>query len=125
MATAEWGGGVGLADLFVGTMHGYALDVMQTHGAETFKYAVLNDTQPRLLVDRHSKQSGLTTTDAVVNGQPRKLKRYANSGLYLQVMGILREDDLVVAPVNSSGIIMRPVGWVQLGRAFRGGPGAG
>jgi DNA helicase-2/ATP-dependent DNA helicase PcrA len=55
---------------------------------------VLNDIQTRLFIDRHSKQSGMTTTDAVVNGQPRKLKRYTNSRLYQQVMAILREDDL-------------------------------
>jgi ATP-dependent DNA helicase UvrD/PcrA len=94
LVTAEFGDMIGLAELFIGTMHGYALDALQSYVAETFKYTVLNDIQTRLFVDRHSKQSGLTTTDAVVKGQPRKLKRYANSGLYLQVMGILREDDL-------------------------------
>ncbi len=33
-------------------------------------------------------------TEAVVNGNVRKLRRYVNSALYMQVMGILREDDV-------------------------------
>ena len=94
LVTAEFGNMLGLAELFIGTMHGYALDAMQTHVAETFKYGVLNDIQTRLLIDRNSRESGLTTTEAVVNGKPRKLRRYVNSALYMQVMAILREDDV-------------------------------
>jgi len=94
LVTAAFGNMLGLAELFIGTMHGYALDALQTHVAETFKYSVLNEIQTQLYIDRHSKQSGLTTTDAVVRGQPKKLKRYANSRLYMQVMAILREDDV-------------------------------
>jgi DNA helicase-2/ATP-dependent DNA helicase PcrA len=94
LVTAEFGNMLGLAELFIGTMHSYALDAMQTHVAETFKYGVLNDIQTRLLIDRNSRKSGLTTTEAVVNGKPRKLRRYVNSALYMQVMAILREDDV-------------------------------
>jgi DNA helicase II / ATP-dependent DNA helicase PcrA len=94
LVTAEFGNVLGLAELFIGTMHGYALDAMQTHVAETFKYNVLNDIQTRLLIDRNSRKSGLTTTDAVVSGQARKLRRYVNSALYMQVMAILREDEV-------------------------------
>src|SRR5215469_18778572 len=75
-------------------MHGFALDALQTHVAETFKYGVLDDIQTRLLIDRHSRASGLTLTDAVVNGQSKKLRRYVNSRLYMQVTNILREDDV-------------------------------
>jgi DNA helicase-2/ATP-dependent DNA helicase PcrA len=94
LVTETFGNVIGLAELFIGTMHGYALDALQTHVAETFKYSVLDDIQTRLLIDRHSRESGLTTTDAVVNGQPRKLRRYVNSRLYMQVTNILREDDV-------------------------------
>jgi DNA helicase-2/ATP-dependent DNA helicase PcrA len=90
----EFGHVHGLAEMFVGTMHGYALDVLQTHVPETFKYGVLNEIQTRLLVDRNSVKSGLTSTHATVKGTPRKLRRYTNSGLFLQVMNILREDDI-------------------------------
>ena len=42
----------------------------------------------------NSRASGLTVTDAVVNGVPKKLKRFVNSPLWMQVLGILREDDV-------------------------------
>lgn len=84
----------GLAELFIGTMHGYARDVLQTWVPDAFKFNVLSDIQTRLFIDRHSRASGLTTTDAVVQGKPKKLKRYVNSGLYMQVLSILREDDV-------------------------------
>ena len=94
LVTAALGNMIGLAELFIGTMHGYALDALQTHVAETFKYGVLDDIQTRLLIDRHSRESGLTLTDAIVNGQAKKLRRYVNSRLYMQVTNILREDDV-------------------------------
>ncbi|HVC32259.1 MAG TPA: ATP-dependent DNA helicase, partial [Chloroflexota bacterium] len=116
LVTAQFGNMLGLAELFVGTMHGFALDALQAHVAETFKYTVLNDIQTQLFIDRNSRKSGLTTTDAVVNGQPRKLKRYTNSRLYMQGMAILREEavnesllppDLLVARDAYRGLLHR------------------
>lgn len=94
LVTAEFGEMNGLAELFIGTMHGYARDVLQTYVPATFKRNILNEIQTRLFIDRNSRASGLTTTDAVVKGKAQKLKRYVQSGLYLQVLGILREDDI-------------------------------
>ncbi len=76
----------GLAELFIGTMHGYARDLLQTYVPLTFKRNVLSDIQTRLFIDRHSRASGLTVTDAVVNGVPKKLKRFVNSPLWMQVL---------------------------------------
>ena len=122
---------IGLAELFIGTMHGYALDALQTHVAETFKYGVLDDIQTRLLIDRHSRESGLTTTDAVVNGQPRKLRRYVNSRLYMQVTNILREDDVdasllpaeLVGNLNAYRRLAAPAPLLRLHRAAPHGGG--
>jgi ATP-dependent DNA helicase UvrD/PcrA len=94
LVTAGFGDMTGLAELFIGTMHGYALDVLQTYVPVAFKYNVLDEIQTRLFIDRNSRASGLTVTEAVVNGTPRKLRRYVDSRLYMQVMGILREDDV-------------------------------
>ncbi|WUH99275.1 ATP-dependent helicase [Spirillospora sp. NBC_00431] len=94
LATAEFGNAHGLAELYIGTMHGYALDMLTTHVPNAFKYGVLSDIQARLFIDRNSRESGLTTTEAIVQGRPRKLKRYTNSKLYMQVLNILREDDI-------------------------------
>lgn len=90
----EFGQVHGLAEMFVGTMHAYALDVLHSWVAETFKYGVLNEIQNRLLVDRISRKCGLATTVATVQGTPRPLRRYTESRLFLQVMNILREDEV-------------------------------
>ena len=94
LTTAAFPDMTGLAELFIGTMHGYARDLLQTYVPLTFKRNVLSDIQTRLFIDRNSRASGLTATDAVVSGEPKKLRRYVNSPLWMQVLGILREDDV-------------------------------
>ena len=85
---------VGLAEMFIGTMHAYCLNLLQQHVPETFRFNVLTDITSRMLVDRYSKQSGLTTCPATVQGGTRNLKRFVDSQLYLSVLGILREDEI-------------------------------
>jgi DNA helicase-2/ATP-dependent DNA helicase PcrA len=95
LTTAAFPGMTGLAELFIGTMHGYARDALQTYVPLTFKRNVLDDIQARLFIDRNSRASGLTTADARVAGKPpRKLKRYVDTPLWMQVLAILREDDV-------------------------------
>ncbi|MFF2955898.1 ATP-dependent helicase [Kitasatospora sp. NPDC057965] len=85
----------GLAELFVGTMHGYARDLLQSHAPEAFKCTVISDVQARVLIDRNSRGSGLTETLVRVNGKdPREMRRYTESRMYQQVLAILREDEV-------------------------------
>ena len=90
---AERGEVTGLAEMYIGTMHGYTLDLLQRLVPETFKYSVLTEITSRLLVDKYSKQSGLTTCPTIGTKQDH-LKRFQNSKLYLQVLGALREDEI-------------------------------
>lgn len=83
----------GLAEMYVGTMHGYALNLLQTYVPEAFKYGVLTDITQRLLIDRESTKSGLTTCPTTAPSRPT-LWRYADSKLYVQVLSILQEDDV-------------------------------
>jgi DNA helicase II / ATP-dependent DNA helicase PcrA len=83
----------GLAEMYIGTMHGYALDLVQRLVPETFKYQVLTDITARMLIDRNSKKSGLTECPTLSAGTPT-LRRYINSRLYMQAMNVLREDDV-------------------------------
>ena len=60
---------------------------------ETFKFSVLTDITARLLVDRNSRQVG---ADVVPDDCAKQadLRRYINSKLYMQVLSVLREDDV-------------------------------
>ncbi len=81
----------GLAEMFVGTIHAFALELLKSEVPEYLKYEVLNEVQQSLFVDRHSKQSGLT---ACTDLQGATLKRYTDTQRYLAALDILREADL-------------------------------
>ncbi len=81
----------GIAEMYVGTMHGYALDLVQRLVPETFKFTALTDITGRLFIDRNSRRSGLTECPTLSARTPR-LRRFLHSKLYIQVTSVLRED---------------------------------
>jgi len=81
----------GIAEMYVGTTHGYALDLVQRLVPETFKFSALTDITGRLFVDRNSRRSGLTECPTLSAGTPR-LRRFLHSNLYMQVTSVLREE---------------------------------
>lgn len=97
---------VGLAEMYVGTMHGYCLDLLQTYIPETFKYGVLTEVTQQLLIDRESTKSGLTTCTKTVQGAISTLSRWKDTRPYKGALSILQEDDvdltLVPAAVTAS-----------------------
>lgn len=64
----------GLAEMFVGTIHAFCLDLLKTEAPKYLKFEVLNEVQQGMFVDRHSKQSGLTTSTDL-HGKPLKRHR--------------------------------------------------
>jgi len=78
----------GLAEMFVGTIHAYCLDLLRSEVPEFMKYEVLNEVQQTLLVDRNSKGSGLTQATDL---RGKKLRRYVDSGHFISALSILRE----------------------------------
>ena len=79
----------GLAEMYVGTIHGFCLELLKSEVPKYMKYEVLNEVQQILFVDRHSKASGLTQSETT-DGKP--LKRYTDTKHYVSAMSILRED---------------------------------
>lgn len=100
---AEHGEVLGMAEMYIGTMHGFCLDLLQTYVPDAFKFGVLTDITQRLLIDRNSKESGLTSCPLVAGGT---LSRWKDSRLYMRALSILQEDvvdlDAVPAGVNDS-----------------------
>lgn len=91
----------GLADMYIGTIHGFCLDLLQTYEHRYLKYSVLSDVQQRLLIDRHSKESGLTDL-TTHDGQP--LKRWGDSRLYQKLLGMVREAEIDEAALGAHPI---------------------
>jgi DNA helicase-2/ATP-dependent DNA helicase PcrA len=81
----------GMAEMFVGTIHAFCLELLKTEVPKYLKFDVLNEVQQSLFIDRHSSKSGLTTSTDLT-GTP--LKRYRDTGHYLTALSILREDEI-------------------------------
>ncbi|WP_444459760.1 UvrD-helicase domain-containing protein [Rhodobacter capsulatus] len=78
---------VGMAEMYIGTIHGFSLDLLRAEVPQYLKYDVLNEVQQVLFVDRNSAKSGLTASSTL---QGAKLKRYVDTRLYIEAMSILR-----------------------------------
>jgi DNA helicase-2/ATP-dependent DNA helicase PcrA len=82
----------GMAEMYVGTIHGYCLELLQTELPSMLKFAVLNEVQQTLFVDRYSEQSGLTKT---VDLKDVALARYKDTGVYIKTLDVLRQGTIV------------------------------
>ena len=82
---------LGLAEMFVGTIHAFCLDLLMTEVPVFLKFDVLNEVQQNVLIDRNSKASGLTIT-LDLSGKP--LRRYLDTQHYAMALSILREGNL-------------------------------
>ena len=79
----------GMAEMFVGTIYAFCLELLKSESPKYLKYEVLNEVQQTLFVDRHSRASGLTQS-TTLSGQT--LKRYTDTRNFISAMNILRED---------------------------------
>ena len=96
---------IGMARMFVGTIHAFCLELLTTEVPEYMKYEVLNEVQQGLFVTRNSARCGLTTT-LDLKGKP--LHRYHDSAHYTTALQILREDTINEAHVGltlSAGLL--------------------
>jgi DNA helicase-2/ATP-dependent DNA helicase PcrA len=92
----------GLAEMFVGTIHAFCLDLLKSETAKYLKYEVLNEVQQALFVDRYSAQSGLTMSTDLA-GKP--LKRYRDTAHYIQALSILREADVEREQLDGCSVV--------------------
>lgn len=77
--------------MFIGTIHGFSLDLLRTEVPKYLKFGILNEVQQVLFVNRNSAKSGLTSTTTL---QGTRLKRFVDTRLYIEAMSVLRESDV-------------------------------
>jgi DNA helicase-2/ATP-dependent DNA helicase PcrA len=78
----------GMAEMFVGTIHAFCLELLKSESPKHLKFEILNEVQQGLFVDRNSRKSGLTTSNDLGGAA---LKRYRDTGHYVSALSILRE----------------------------------
>ena len=97
---------VGMAEMFVGTIHSYCQNLLQTEVPAFLKYEALDEIRQRLYITRNSRQTGLTTS-ARLSGNP--LRRYTwgstDLKLYIQALSALREDDIDASELDGCTVV--------------------
>lgn len=101
LCRGQLGSEFGLAEMYVGTIHGFCLDLLQTYQPKYLKYSVLSDVQQRLLIDRHTKESGFKSL-STLDGKP--LKQFVDSKLYQKILSIVREAHIDEAALGAHSI---------------------
>ena len=92
LCVEELGTDQGLGDMYIGTIHGYCLNLLQEPPLYRYlKYQVLTEIHQRLFIDRNSRRSGLSQTPLLNGGT---LSRWKDSKLYQQLLNICVETDV-------------------------------
>jgi DNA helicase-2/ATP-dependent DNA helicase PcrA len=87
----------GLAEMYVGTIHGYCRQLLQAAPLYQYlKYTMLTDVRQQLFVARPSNESGLSQVPYAGQGKIDYLKRWQDSRLYLSLLGILGEANVAM-----------------------------
>ena len=81
---------IGMAEMYVGTIHGFCQELLQNEVPKYLKYEVLDAIRQTLYVNRNSSKTGLTHVQKISNGQ--NLRRYRETSLYVSALAALRED---------------------------------
>jgi DNA helicase II / ATP-dependent DNA helicase PcrA len=80
----QLGSVLGLAEMYVGTIHGWCLRVLQEHIYEYEKFSVLDEVKQKLFIDRNFNRIGMKDLD---------MGRFKDTGLFMSLLGILRESE--------------------------------
>lgn len=77
----EFGNVEGLAGMYVGTIHGFCLDLLTRYLEQYLKFDVLDEVKQRLLIDRNYVKSGMKRLN---------LTRWAQSKTFINMLSLLR-----------------------------------
>ena len=91
----------GMADMYVGTIHGFCQELLKVEVPKYLKYEPLDAVRQKLYVDRNCRQTGLTLCLAM-NG--RRLRRYIDSDRYISALNALREDEINIKALRDCSI---------------------
>ena len=93
----------GLADIYIGTIHAFCLELLMAEVPKYLKFSVLNEIQQLLFIDRHSAKSGLTTSTDL---RGHKLERYTDTLHYLSAISILREAEIIDKELTGCSVVI-------------------
>ena len=94
---AAGGSLAGMAEMYVGTIHGFCQELLQNEVPEYLKYEVLDSVRQVLYINRNSTLTGLTTSKGL-DGQ--YLVRWRDTSQYISALAALREEGVVEGAIE-------------------------
>jgi DNA helicase-2/ATP-dependent DNA helicase PcrA len=92
----------GMAEMYVGTIHAFCLELLKTEVPKFLKFEVLSEIQQSLFINRFSSKSGLTTSTDL---RGAALRRFVDTKNYRTALTILREDEPIHAKLAGNSIL--------------------
>lgn len=81
----------GMAEMYIGTIHGFCLKILQDQYAEYQKYRVLDEVKTRLFIDKNAYHLGI---NKLVSSTGKNMKPWVNTKIYMDMINILRESEV-------------------------------
>lgn len=85
----------GMAELYIGTIHGWCMHYLQDNVFGYQKYSVLNEVRQKLFIDQRNRKVGMSDLPVVVQDKRRELRRFVETGTFVQTLNIARECEVV------------------------------
>jgi len=83
----------GMANMYIGTIHGWCLKALQENEFEYQKYSVLDEIKLKLFIDKHYDKIGMKQIVKLSNSNI-PLRRFVDTSLFVRIMDIIRESEL-------------------------------
>jgi DNA helicase-2/ATP-dependent DNA helicase PcrA len=81
----------GMAEMYIGTIHSFCLNLLRDQYAEYQKYRVLDEVKTKLFIDKNSYDLGINKLQSTTG---KYMKPYKDTGIYMSIINILRESEL-------------------------------
>ncbi|RKE77861.1 ATP-dependent DNA helicase [Chryseobacterium sp. AG363] len=83
----------GMANMYIGTIHGWCLKSLQENEYRYQSFSVLDDIKLKLFVDKHYDLVGMKNVTKLSNPSV-SLRRFIDTSLFIRIMDIVRESDI-------------------------------
>lgn len=83
----------GMANMYIGTIHGWCLKSLQENEYKYQSFSVLDDIKLKLFVDKHYDIIGMKEVTKLSNPSV-SLRRFIDTSLFVRIMDIVRESEI-------------------------------
>ncbi|MFH6983589.1 ATP-dependent helicase [Marinoscillum luteum] len=91
----------GMANMYIGTIHGWCLKALQENEYEYQSFSVLDEIKLKLFIDKHYDTIGMKEIKKLSNHSV-SLRRFIDTSLFVKIMDIIRESDRQELPESIS-----------------------